>query len=822
MVRCRSKEGPQHRRASGGTVGKKGLVIDFPIPPNEADRLAALARYDLLDTASEASLSAITQAAAVLCESPIALISLIDPTRAWFKACIGLEVQQAARNGTFCSHAIMTPTEFMEIEDAAIDPRFLDKPMLTGTPGIRFYAGQPLVTPDGFGIGALSVMDRKPRTLSASQRGALTLLASGVMALFEDRRYSISRDRKAKESVTALGEVLESSVNEIYMFNDSTLQFVHANQGSRDNLGYSWEEISEMTPVDILPEFTRERFEQVLAPLRNNLKTKVEFTTVCQRKNGLTYPVEVHLQCSFYDSRPVFAAIVLDVTQRTQTEEALAQSRLFLESAPDASIILNGTGAIEVANARMTTLFGYAPNEFRGMLIEQLIPERFRSAHVAHRNSFATDPKVRDMCGRLELYALTKDDREVPIEVSLSPIKTNDGMLVAASIRDITARKTIADELERTKAVAESATVTKSRFLAAASHDLRQPLQSIGTYLSVLKGSLENPKNLEISSKIRNSLDVMGELLDALLDISKLDSGSIVPNKKDFSTRKLLYQLVNDYEPHAKEKKLAFGYIGAPCVIHSDAALLLRILENFVSNAIRYTQSGTVEVLCECIGDHARIAVRDSGVGIPEDAIEKIFEEYFQLDNPVRDRRKGLGLGLSIVEHIARLLDHRLEVTSVFGKGSTFAIYVPLGQQIELSPESPALARKSRHTDPLTIVLLVDDDPAILDATTMLLDDFGYEVHPAKNGDEALAHVALGLRPNIIVSDYRLPSYDGVEVVRRVRRATCDVLPTVLMTGDTSAEEIEAANLTRCTVLHKPVDNDRLILLIEQLIAKGR
>lgn len=790
-----------------------------PISPNEANRVAALARYDLLDTPPEAAFDAITQAAAALCETPIALISLIDQNREWCKACIGLDMQEASRYGTFCSYAILTPAEFMGVEDAALDPRFLDDPLVTRAPNIRFYAGQPLVTPDGFAIGALCVLDRKPRKLSVPQREALIKLTTGVMALFEDRRKSISREQLAAESVTGLGEVLEASVNEIYMIDESTLHFVHANQGARNNLGYSLEEMSEMTPVDIQPEFTREKFEQLLAPLRDNMKSKIGFTTVYQRKNSSTYPVEVHLQCSLYDSKPVFAAIVLDITERTQTEDALAQSRLFLESAPDASVIVNGTGTIEVANSRMTTLFGYAPNEFRGMPIEQLIPKRFRGGHVAHRKVFNADAKIRDMGADLELFALTKDDREFPIEVSLSPIQTSDGLLVAAAIRDITARKEIAEALQHAKEAAESATATKSRFLAAASHDLRQPLQSIGIYLSVLKRSLEKPQNLDISNKIRNSLDVMGELLDALLDISKLDSGSIVPAKKDFSTQKLLDQLMADNEPHAKEKKLAFRCIGAPCVIHSDPALLQRIVENFVSNAIRYTESGTVEVLCECIDDHARIAIRDSGAGIPEDALATIFEEYFQLDNPVRDRRKGLGLGLSIVKHIARLLDHRLEVISACGKGSTFAVYVPLGQAIALPVEEHALASKPRHTDRPPIVLLVDDDPAIVDATTMLLDDFGYEVHSALNDGEALAHLALGIRPDIIVSDYRLPGYNGVEVVRRVRHATSDDLPTVLMTGDTSAQEIRAANLTRCTVLHKPVDTDQLISLIEQLTA---
>ncbi len=641
-------------------------------------------------------------------------------------------------------------------------------------------------------------------------------LASSAVATTAQLRMALLSSELQQEN---LHKIIEKSLNEIYLFDESSLRFVYVNQSARNNLGYTIDELRALTPIDINPEFTLETFEKELEALRSNKKVKIDFTTVHKRKDGSTYPVEVHLQRSEFGSIPVFAAIILDITMRTQTEEALALSRLFLESAPDPSVIVNGEGIIEVANLRMTSLFGYMLDELRGMPIERLIPERYREGHFAHRLAFNANPRGRDMGADLELFALRKDGREVPIEVSLSPIQTGDGMLVAAAIRDITAKKAAAEALKDAKEVAESATQTKSRFLAAASHDLRQPLHSIGLYLSVLNRKLDNPENQAISDKIRDSLDVMGELLDALLDISKLDSGSLIPSRKDFSTETLFNHLVANNEPHAREKGLKFHCNGELCVLHSDQALLQRIVENFVSNAIRYTDSGSVEVHCKRIDDHARIEVRDSGAGIPEDALETIFEEYFQLDNPVRDRRKGLGLGLSIVKHIARLLDHRLEVSSVSGEGSTFAVYVPLGQPIEQALETPAPVKAPKQIGRKPVVLFVDDDPAIVDATTMLLEVSGFEVYSALNGDEALTHVDNGIRPDIVVSDYRLPGYNGIEVVRRIRQATVENLPTVLMTGDTSAQEIEGANLTHCTVLHKPANTDQLVALIETLTA---
>lgn len=382
---------------------------------------------------------------------------------------------------------------------------------------------------------------------------------------------------------------------------------------------------------------------------------------------------------------------------------------------------------------------------------------------------------------------------------------------------DVTEQVANVSALEVSKKEAESATATKSRFLAAASHDLRQPLQSLGLYLSVMTRQLDLPELQEVSGNMRQSLDTMGELLDALLDISKLDGGSITPEKRNVPIQEILDRIVTDNIQQAQEKGLRLECRGEDCVVHSDPGLLERVIENFVTNAIRYTQSGHVSIDYQRRDDNVRVSVRDTGIGIPEDQVDKIFEEYYQLDNSVRDRRKGLGLGLAIVKHIARLLDHPLDVISIPGEGSTFVVDIPLGTTEVVLDEMPVRSNSKPRGDHEPIVLFVDDDPAIVDAMTMLLNVSGFVVYSALHGDEALAHITNGIQPDIVVSDYRLPGYDGVEVVRRVRRATVSNLPIVLMTGDTSPREVDDANLSNCTVLHKPVDTDRLISLIENL-----
>ncbi|HSG66968.1 MAG TPA: PAS domain S-box protein [Gammaproteobacteria bacterium] len=913
-------------------------------PDNESERSAALERYGLLDTPPEIVFDRIAQAAADLCATPVALISLVDCRRQWFKSSIGLKIRETPRDSALCAHAILEPDGIFEVTDTALDKRFKSNPLVTADPNIRFYAGMPLVTPDGFALGTLCVIDREPRRLSDTQRAALRNLAEIVIAMLEERRRAISQRRSAETTAAGLGDVLEALTNEILMFDEKTLRFMYANRGARENLGYTMEEMRRLTPLDVKPEFSRETFEALIAPLRTNAKRRIDFSTVHRRKDGSTYPIEVHFQRALYESRPVIAAIILDITERTQTEHALTQARLFLESAPDATIVVNPEGIIEIANSQTATLFGYSAQELRGMSVEALVPERFHAAHVAHRERFVAAPTVRGMGADLELYAFTKDGREIPIEVSLSPIQTGDGMLFAAAIRDITARKAtenalreseeryrdlfdnatdliqsvgpdgslryvnaawrrtlgydeseIAElsmldvvhpddrdhcrqlfdrvtrgeavhqistvfvtkagerihvegnascrivngtpvatraifhdvterlkheaELERSKEIAETATATKSRFLAAASHDLRQPLQSLGMYLKVLNKLVEEPKAIEVCDKMQQSLDVMGELLEALLDISRLDSGSIKPQKIDFHTQTIFDQLAANSEPQARGKNLSLTCVGEDCVVHSDPALLQRIVDNFVGNAIRYTDTGSIEVSCERRSDHARIEVRDTGVGIPASALDSIFEEYFQLDNPVRDRRKGLGLGLSIVRHIARLLGHRLDVRSIPGEGSVFAVEVPLGEILETEAETSLCEERVMQRTSPPVVLLVDDDAAIVDATTMLLSVSGFEVRSALDGASALAQLADGLRPDVLISDFRLPGLNGVELVRRVRKTMTEDVPTVILTGDTSAKEIESANLPNCAVMRKPVDTDKLIAMLESFTA---
>lgn len=626
------------------------------------------------------------------------------------------------------------------------------------------------------------------------------------------------------ENINELGfrAIFENSLNEIFIFNANTLNFIQVNKGAQQNLGYNMDELLSMTPVDIKPDHTNASFQEVIKPLTQDEEQKIEFNTVHRRKDGTDYLAEVHLQKMQFKNQSVFVAIILDVTERTQNQLDLMQAHTFLDSAPDATVVVDENGIIRVTNRQMIELLGYSSDEIIGMNVDALVPPRYQDGHAAHRANFDAKPKVRGMGTGLDLSAMTKDGREIPIEVSLSPIKTADGNLVAAAIRDITTRKAVEEELRIAKQEAEEATVAKSQFLAAASHDLRQPLQALRLYLSALTSKLEQPKQIQLSEKMNSSLDSMGELLDALLDISILESGSVEPRKRDISLIEFLKSMDSRNSQQVLAKELVFECSPIDCIIDTDPALLERIIENFITNAIRYTEKGKISIECQSHDDFIRIAVRDTGQGIPENELEAIFDNFYQLGNPVRNRSKGLGLGLSIVKNIARILEYQTHVTSELGKGSTFSVDVPLSKARHTN-ESTKTANRDTSAANLNeelSVLIVDDEPTIVDAMQEILSMYDMNIKTAVHGAEALAHIQEGFEPDFVLTDYRMPEMNGVELIIKVRNAMNTDIPVVIMTGDTSAEKIKEANLVNCKVLHKPVNIEELLSLINSINSK--
>ena len=372
---------------------------------------------------------------------------------------------------------------------------------------------------------------------------------------------------------------------------------------------------------------------------------------------------------------------------------------------------------------------------------------------------------------------------------------------------------------EQAREAAEEANVAKSRFLAAAGHDLRQPLHALGFFVDALQEQSLPADGRSIVTNIRRSVDVMEDLFNSLLDVSRLDAGIVRPRIATIALAPLMERVRVEYEPAATQKELSLKVPGNSLFVRSDPVLLERIMRNLVANAVRYTDRGKVVLGARRSAHGVRIEVWDSGRGIPKDKHREIFQEFRQLDNPQRDRRKGLGLGLAIVERLVKLLDHPLELRSQLGKGSMFAVTVPRGRREDFVPgEADGQIVVDRDVAN-SLILVVDDEPDVRESMMVLLGRWRCEVVAAESCEELLQKLIHVQRiPDLIVSDYRLKGGEtGIDVVARLREEFNAQVPALLITGDTGIEQLREAEESGLHVLHKPLNPSRLRALIANL-----
>jgi PAS domain S-box-containing protein len=501
-----------------------------------------------------------------------------------------------------------------------------------------------------------------------------------------------------------------------------------------------------------------------------------------------------------------------------------------LESAPDPLVVVDlSSGRIVFANCRINELLGYFPEELIDQGIEALLPERFRKAHMAHRRDYARAARVRPMGVDLDLYAMRKDGVELPVEISLAPISDGDQLLVAATLRDVSERRRVQNELKeardaanRAREEADRANQAKSRFLATASHDLRQPLQSLSLLNGVLRRVAQDPAVAEAVLQQGHAIEAMSQLLNALLDISKLESGAIRPDPSDFVVAQLFEEMRTEFASLAAGKGLELRVEAASLCVHADPSLVGQILRNLISNAIKYTRTGWVALRAVARPSKAvRIEVADTGIGIPENQLDYIYEEFYQVGVASNTAHEGYGLGLAIVKRLVTLLGLTIEVVSKVGHGSVFAFELPAGG----TPAAHALdAAAWPATGPVTAsqsILLVEDDPGVRNATSLLLKVEGYRVLPAGSLDEATQRARENRGIDLLVTDYHLADgHTGLDVIAALRAILGDRLKAIMVTGDTSSTIRDLASDPRIRLASKPVQADELLHCLRELLPR--
>jgi two-component system, sensor histidine kinase len=498
-------------------------------------------------------------------------------------------------------------------------------------------------------------------------------------------------------------------------------------------------------------------------------------------------------------------------------------SQQLLQFSPDALIVVDLQGVILFANATSRDLFGYSREQLVGQSIEMLVPERFRFRHGAHLAGYLRDPTAREMGARIiDLFARRADGTEFPAGIRLAPIHDVEKTFVAAAIRDMTERRAINDALVAAREEADRANMAKTRFLAAASHDLRQPLQTIRLLnASLLTLTPETAEQHGLLRRQASAIDSASRMINSLLDITRLESGAVEPRLSPINLISVYGDLKREYEPVALAQGIRLEFPETSKLVISDRILLGQLLQNLIGNALKYTDEGFVRIVETSDADGFLLCIEDSGSGIPSDKLERIFDEYYQVDQS-GTQRSGVGLGLAIVREVSRLLSYSVSVSSEVGRGTLVRVRIPLAQVSSdaLPVEDVHPLVSAPHATATSRLVLLEDNDSVRAATELFLTLEGYETLGAASvgdAEELLANLKPG---DLLISDYHLNgALTGLDVLQQVRAQHQREVPAILLSGDLqSMMRVVKTSIPHCRFLSKPVDTAALLAAISELI----
>jgi PAS domain S-box-containing protein len=494
--------------------------------------------------------------------------------------------------------------------------------------------------------------------------------------------------RQAEERERVFAQVLEEARNEIYLFDAETLRFERVNRGARENLGYSMEEMRELTPVDLKPEYTMEQFSALVEPLRRGQRDVLQFETVHRRKDGTLYPADVHLQLSTAGKRPLFVALIFDVTERKRAERAIYEGqerlRAVVETAVDGIITIDERGTIETVNPATERIFGYTEAEVVGRNISMLMPEPYRSEHDGYLERYRQTGERKIIGQGREVMGQRRDGTTFPLDLAVSETLLEGRRLFTGLVRDITERARAAEELLAATKAAEQASRAKSQFLTVMSHELRTPLNAIIGYQDLLEAGVAGPVTPQQQAhlaRIKSGAGQLLELINQILSLARIESGKEDVIRETVDLVELATEVKLFLEGLAEQKGLSLRteFEVSHLDVETDGGKVRQILLNLLGNALKFTEEGEVELSLAVQGGEVAFRIRDTGSGIPEAFQEQVFDPFVQADNSQTRRHGGTGLGLSVSRELARLLGGDLVLEHTSEAGSTFLLTLPAG-----------------------------------------------------------------------------------------------------------------------------------------------
>jgi PAS domain S-box-containing protein len=846
----------------------------LPPPESEAERLESLRGYEVLDTASEASFDDITELASSICNTPIALVSLVDAERQWFKSRVGTEQRQIPREGAFCDHAIRHPDRVTLVRDASLDPRFAANPLVTAMQGVRFYAGAPLVSPEGHALGTLCVIDTQARDLSPAQIKALATLSRQVMTQLELRRQHRelartvahhSADLIALQSLQAaltereqrlarIAAQLPGVVYQYHMRPDGTTCFSYASEGLRDIYGMAPEDVrQDSSPVTrILHPEDRDRVTQSIAASATTLRLWDCEYRIVRPDAGTRWVQGRATPERLADGGTLWHGFITDITQRKAAEQLLRERDAVLQQAQRLAGLgswrwNNAAGQSEWAWSEQTyRLFGVDPASFEvsdASFMSVIHPEDRLAVEDAHREALAGrrpyDLRYRAVTPAGELRHLHGRAELVPDEGD-SQSKTMIGTVLDISER-VAVEAELArhrDELERrvlertreltvARDAAELASRAKGDFLSSMSHELRTPMNAILGFSQLLE--LDRTLDAREAGHVREIMRAGHHLLtliNEVLDLAHIDSGRLTLSPEPLSLAELVAEAQALVQPLAQQRGVTID--AAPLeglVVLADRLRLKQVLLNLLSNAVKYNRPGGSVTIDAHDQDlfAVRIRVRDTGIGIATPDLAKLFQPFSRIAGSAVE---GTGIGLSIAQRLVTMMNGRIGVSSTPGQGSEFWIELPSDRMAELPPlgEDPGTRVLSSRAGRPATVLYVEDNPSNLKLVELIMQRHpGVELLMAPSGSLGL-ELARSHRPDLLLLDIHMPDLDGFQVLSRLRADPLTrAIPVVAVTAQAMVDDVKrimAAGFD--AYLPKPLDLGSFDALLERMLKTTR
>jgi len=807
----------------------------------EADRLAALERYCILDTSPEQAFDEVVKLASQLLDVPIVAVNMIAEGRQWFKSEIGLGVREMPLDDSICKIAILQQDR-MVVPDTLEDPRFACNPLVSGGPGLRFYAGELLTTPDGFPLGTLCVLDTKPRPegLTPLQQFTLKTLAQQVLAQLELRKLVHEQNLLLAEKQhieTALRSEQERSRIAtdaaqlgLWSWNPAADEVTWENQRPYEILGLALDE----EPVK-RECFLRDFVHPEDAPAFKKAATATAETGAHFYFQGRVRRADGELCWLEFFGNPQHTqdgvlshiiGVVLDISKRKRAELELLASRerfqTIVSQAATGVMEADSTGIITFVNQKYCHILGYAEAELLGKSILDITAPDFIQATRKVLERLRTDGAKTI----LEKQYLRKDGSVIWGCASMSLLRDAGGEAhsTVSIVVDISESKRAEEDLRKLAASLSESDRRKSEFLATLAHEMRNPLAPIRSGLHLMRLHRDDMQAMNrVCDMMDRQVTHLVHMVDDLLDTARISGGKIVLRKTQTTLKSLILHAIETSKPiiDAGNHNLSVVLPDESLLLDADPTRVTQILANLLNNAAKYTPVGGRISISTLLNEHqVVINVTDSGVGIPQKSLTSIFEMFSQVRDSIGQAQGGLGIGLSLVKRLVELHGGSVSATSAGeGQGSTFCVRLPLLQATMQTLQKPTPSTESQESSEESFrVLITDDNVDAAETLSTILSLNGHITKVAHNGIDAVKAVRA-FAPDVVFLDIGMPGMNGYEAAKAIRGMPgLDPIILVALTGwGDESDRLKATDAGFDHHITKPVDCETMTAFLAKI-----